>query len=124
MTNLTYTFIKNLAAHIPEIPADSIISRTMYSDDQIKTVLFGFAPGQELSEHTSALAAVLYFVEGEASLTLGEAEMKAQAGTWVHMPPRLVHRIHAETRLVMLLLLLPSFPVSGSFPVAGDDDVA
>ena len=105
-----YTFIENLSEQIPEIPADSIISRTVYSDDQIKTVLFGFAPGQELSEHTSAQAAVLYFVEGEARLTLGEAQMKARAGTWAHMAPRLAHRIYAETRLVMLLILLSSQP--------------
>ncbi len=106
MTNTLYTFIENLSEQIPEIPADSIISRTLYSDEQVKTVLFGFAPGQELSEHTSAQAAVLYFVQGEATLTLGSDEMKVRAGTWVHMPPRLAHRIHAETKLVMLLILL------------------
>ena len=32
--------------------------------------------------------------------------MKAAAGTWVHMRPRLAHRILAETPLVMLLILL------------------
>ena len=101
-----YTFIQDLARQIPEIPDDSIISRTLYSDDQFKAVLFGFAPGQELSEHTSSQAALLYFVQGEASLTLGSDEMKAAAGTWVHMTPRLAHRILAETPVVMLLILL------------------
>jgi quercetin dioxygenase-like cupin family protein len=108
MTDLPYAFFDNLNSQIPEIPEDSIISRTLFSDGQIKVVLFGFAPGQELSEHTSSQAAVLYFVQGEASLTLGSDGMHAQAGSWVHMTPRLAHRIQAETPLIMLLILLKS----------------
>ncbi len=106
MTTPSYAFIEDLAQRIPEIPADSIISRTIFTDEQIKTVLFSFAPGQELSEHTSSQAAVLYFVRGEAHLTLGKDEMKARAGSWVHMPPRLAHRIYAESEVIMLLILL------------------
>ncbi|HZD58517.1 MAG TPA: cupin domain-containing protein [Anaerolineales bacterium] len=106
MISSPYTFIQDLAGQIPEIPDDSILSRTLYTEDQFKAVLFGFAPGQELSEHTSSQAALLYFVQGEANLTLGNDEMKAGAGTWVHMAPRLAHRILAETPLIMLLILL------------------
>lgn len=108
MTDLPYTFLENLNSQVPEIPEDSIISRTLFSDDQIKVVLFGFAPGQELSEHTSSQAAVLYFVQGKASLTLGSDEMHARAGSWVHMKPRLAHRIQAETPLILLLILIKS----------------
>ena len=35
-------------------------------------ISFGFAPGQELSEDTSAKPAILHFLKGEAQLTLGE----------------------------------------------------
>jgi len=66
-----YTYLANLAKEV-EIPKDGIISRTLYSDDRIKTVLFGFSAGQELSEHTAAHPTILYFVRGEADLTLGE----------------------------------------------------
>lgn len=106
MTGPTYAFIEDLSKQIPEIPANTIISRTIFTDEQVKAVLFGFAPGQELSEHTSSQAAVLYFVRGEANMTLGLDEMRALAGSWVHMPPGLAHRIFAETELVMLLVLL------------------
>jgi quercetin dioxygenase-like cupin family protein len=53
------------------IPEDGTISRTIYQDEQIKAVLFGFATGQELSEHTSATPAIMHFVQGEARVTLG-----------------------------------------------------
>jgi quercetin dioxygenase-like cupin family protein len=101
------TTFDNLAAQV-EIPADSTISTTIYQDDHLKVVLFGFAAGQELSEHTASMAAVLHFVQGEAHVTLGEQAMEAQANTWIHMPPRLPHSITAKTPVVMLLLLLKS----------------
>jgi quercetin dioxygenase-like cupin family protein len=101
-----YTYVPNLSNLVPEIPADSIVSRTYYTDDQVKAILFGFATGQELSEHTASQPAVLHFLEGEADLTLGDDAMEAQAGTWVHMPAQLPHSIVAKTPVTMLLLLL------------------
>ena len=67
--------------------------------------MFGFASGQELSEHTASMPALLYFVEGEAAITLGEDELSAKPGTWVQMTPRLPHSIRAETPVIMLLML-------------------
>jgi quercetin dioxygenase-like cupin family protein len=101
-----YHYFKDLNSELPEIPPDSIVSRTLYEDDQHKTILFGFAPGQELSEHTASMTALLYFIQGQAQLTLGEDEKKASAGTWVRMAPRLPHSVLAETQLVMLLIML------------------
>lgn len=101
----TYTYIANLLEKIPDIPADSIVSQTFYSDDQVKAILFGFAPGQELSEHTASQPAILHILRGEADLTLGGEGMAAQAGTWVHMPAQLPHSLYAKTPVLMLLLL-------------------
>jgi quercetin dioxygenase-like cupin family protein len=104
----TFTFVDNLSNLVPDIPEDSILSRTFYSDERVKAIIFGFAPGQELSEHTASQPAILYFAQGEADLMLGDETRKAQAGTWVHMPAHLSHSIVAKTPLVMLLLLMQS----------------
>jgi quercetin dioxygenase-like cupin family protein len=101
----TYTHILDLAKQA-EPPADGILSKTIYQDDQIKAVLFGFGQGQELSEHTASKAAMLYFVEGEAVVGLGDDVNEACAGSFVHMPPGLKHSIKAKTPAVMLLVLL------------------
>lgn len=82
------------------------MSRTLFQDDQIKAVVFGFGQGQELSEHTSAKPAVLFFMKGEATVGLGDDVQEAQAGTWVHMPAGLKHSIKAKTPVVMLMVLL------------------
>ncbi len=101
----TYTYLSSLSDQISDIPDDSIISRTIYSDKHVKTILFAFAAGQELSEHTAAKTAMLQFVQGEADITLGSDKMTAQAGTWVHMPPHLPHSILAKTPVLMLLMM-------------------
>lgn len=101
----TYTYIADLLTHVPDLPPDSIISRTFYSDERMKAILFGFAAGQELSEHTASQPAILHILQGEAELTLGDDSMKAQPGTWVYMPPQLPHSLYAKTPVLMLLLL-------------------
>ncbi len=104
--NTNYTYIADLSKELQDIPADSIISRTLYNDNQLKAVLFGFASDQELSEHTSSMPAIIYIVRGKARLTLGDDSMEVHAGAWVHMPPQLRHSIYAKTPVVMLLLLI------------------
>jgi quercetin dioxygenase-like cupin family protein len=101
----SYKFIENLETMI-EVPQDGTLSRTVYVDERLKAVLFGFDSGQELSQHTASMPAIIHIVKGDAHLTLGEDEQEAHAGTWVHMPAGLSHSVHANTPLVMLLLLL------------------
>ena len=102
---LPYTLISDLAKEV-QPPDKGILSRTLFNDDRLKVVLFGFAQGEELSEHTASMPAVLHFLQGEAKLTLGDDMLEARPGTWVHMPAGLKHSIKAKTPVVMLLLLL------------------
>ena len=97
-----YTFFANLAAEA-QVPENGILSRTLHNDDHVKVVLFGFAAGQELSAHTAPMAAMLYFVSGEAKVTLGEDVQETGPGAFVYMPPQLPHGIVAKTPVVMLL---------------------
>jgi quercetin dioxygenase-like cupin family protein len=101
----TYTHFSDLAKEV-QPPDKGILSRTLYNDDRLKAVLFGFALGEELSEHTASMPAVLHFLQGEATLTLGDDTVEAKPGTWVHMPAGLKHSIRVKTPVVMLLLLL------------------
>ena len=100
-----FTKFADLAAEV-EPPSDGTLSRTLFQDDNLKVVLFGFAAGQELSEHTASTPAIMHFLRGEADVTLGAENTRAQAGTWIHMTAQLPHSIRAKTPVVMLLLLL------------------
>jgi len=101
----SFTHILDLATEATA-PSDGIVSRTIHQDDKIKAVLFGFAKGQELSEHTAAKPAMLFFVTGEATVGLADDFRPAQSGTWIHMPAGLKHSIHAKSPVVMLLVLI------------------
>lgn len=100
-----YELLPDLSSLFSEIPEDSIVSRTFYEDERQKYILFGFAPGQELSEHTASQPAVLHFLQGSATLLLGTDEHKANPGTWVQMDANLSHSVFAETEVLMLLIL-------------------
>ena len=101
----SYTYFLDVATKA-QPPENGILSRTIYNDDRIKAVVFGFAAGEELSEHTASMPAILHFLQGEARVTLDEDTLEANPGTWVHMPTDLRHSIQAKTPVVMLLLLL------------------
>jgi len=105
MSEPTYGLVESVAALLPDIPPESIVSRKVYSDELLKVTLFGFAAGEELTEHTAAFPATLHFLSGEATLTLGEDTIEAQPGTWVQMPAHLPHSVFAKTAVTMLLTL-------------------
>jgi quercetin dioxygenase-like cupin family protein len=89
-----------------EIPADGILSRTLVNTAAVKVVLFAFSTGQELSEHTASMAAILQILKGDADVILGEDLHHTGPGFWTHMPPHLKHSVRAKTPTVMLLTLL------------------
>jgi quercetin dioxygenase-like cupin family protein len=103
--SLPYNLIENLATAL-EIPKDGTLSRTIYQDEQIKAVLFGFDAGQELSEHTASVPAIIQIISGQARITLGTETLTVEPGAWVHMEAKLSHAIRATTPLVMLLVML------------------
>ncbi len=100
-----YTHITDLAKQV-EPPDDGILTRTLFSDDNVKAVTFGSGQGEELSEHTASMPAILHIISGEATLTLGDETIEAQQGTWIRMAPNLKHSVKTKKLVVMLLLLL------------------
>ena len=102
----SFTYLEDIVGEKQEIPADSILSRTLLHNEHARTVLFHFAPGQELSEHTAAKPALLHFISGEADVTLGDVAKQAGPNTFIYMEPHLPHSIHARTQVAMLLILL------------------
>jgi quercetin dioxygenase-like cupin family protein len=101
-----YSYIPNLAGALPEITENTVVSRSLHKDQKTDVTLFGFAAGQELTEHRSPYTAIIQVLKGEALFTLGDDEVKAQAGAWILMPPNLPHSLRASTSMEMLLTLI------------------
>lgn len=100
-----FVFLADLAAEVAEQTA-GILSRRVHEDDSVKAVLFSFAAGEELSEHTAAVPATIVTVKGRGAWTVGEETFEAGPGSWIHLAPRQPHSVTALEPLVMLLLLL------------------
>ena len=103
--DLPYRVILDMAAEATP-PEGGILSRTVFQDDSVKAVVFGFGTGQELSEHTSARPAIIHILSGRAMIGLGTDRIDAGPGTWIHMAPQLSHSVQATEPTVTLLLLL------------------
>ncbi|MFH1104020.1 MAG: cupin domain-containing protein [Actinomycetota bacterium] len=104
-----FTAFTDLAAQI-EIPRDGTLSRTLYRDDRVRVVAFGFDAGQELTEHTAAAAAIIQVMSGRFRVTLGGEMLDLLPTAWVHMAPGLPHSVVAIERSVMLLTMLQDCP--------------
>lgn len=97
----------DLAAEAPRV-ARGIHSQTLYDGPDLRVVLFSFAPGEELSEHTAARPAVVHVLDGEGDAVVGGEPCDLGPGTWFRMPARTPHSIRARTPLRMALYLLPA----------------
>jgi quercetin dioxygenase-like cupin family protein len=100
-------YFSDLAAEAPPV-ARGIHSQTLYDGPDLRLVLFAFAPGEELSEHTAARPAVLHVLDGEGDAVVGGAAHALGPGTWFRMPARMPHSILARTPLRLALYLLPA----------------
>lgn len=92
-------------AGLVEVPAAGTLSRTLHADDDIRVVVFGFAQGEVLTEHTSSRPAVIQVLRGELELTLAGEQVTARPGSWIRMGGGLRHAVRAVTPAVMLLTL-------------------
>jgi quercetin dioxygenase-like cupin family protein len=91
---------------------NGIVSRTLLRTHNSRVVLFGFAEGQELTEHTSTQHALIQILSGECEFSLAGKPHNLKAGDFLYMPPHLAHAVRATKQFSMLLTL--SRPVPGS----------
>ena len=84
---------------------NGIVSRTLLRTANSRVVLFGFAEGQELTEHTSTQHAVIQILSGECDFQLAGQSNTLKAGNLLYMPPNLPHAVKATTQFSMLLTL-------------------
>jgi len=84
---------------------NGIISRTLLRTPTMRVVLFGFAEGQELTEHTSTQHALIQILSGECEFSLAGKPHNLKAGDFLCMPPNLAHAVKATKQFSMLLTL-------------------
>jgi quercetin dioxygenase-like cupin family protein len=104
LIDLTEQKILSLVAETQFAP-NGIVSRTLLRTPAARVVLFGFAQGQELSEHTSTAHALIQVLSGEGEFSLAGKPHALKAGDLLYMPPHLPHAVKATKQFSMLLTL-------------------
>jgi len=84
----------------------SVVSKTLIDKGAGTLTLFAFDAGQGLSEHTVPFDAVVQVLDGEACVTIGGEELRAEAGELVFMPANVPHALRAVKRFKMLLIMI------------------
>ncbi len=82
-----------------------IVSRTLFKSPGCRVVLFGFAAGQELTEHTSTQHALVQALSGECDFFVRGEPHRMKAGDLLSMPAHTPHAVKAITEFSMLLTL-------------------
>jgi quercetin dioxygenase-like cupin family protein len=105
--------------HVPpadesgQLRPDTIVSRSLLVNADAKVVRFSFAAGQELSEHTAPVAALLCQLSGAARWVIGGEAREVGPGDWAFMPPNVPHSLQASEDCVVLLILLRKSTATG-----------
>ena len=68
--------------------------------------LFAFDEGEGLSEHTAAYDALLYLLEGEATVTVSGVTNQMKDGEALVLPAGKPHSVRATSKFKMLLTMI------------------
>src|SRR6266571_1539923 len=74
---------------------NGIVSRTLLRTPTSRVVLFGFAEGQELTEHISTQHALIQILSGECEFSLAGKSHALKQNDFLYMPPHLPHAVKA-----------------------------
>lgn len=88
-----------------EVADQGIVSKSIVENDHHKIIHFTLAPGQELSEHTASVPAVIHVLRGKGAVVLDGERHEAGPGRLYYMPAELRHAVQADDELVFLLTM-------------------
>ena len=104
MSELAGTVVK--LAGLLDYQEGAVVSRTVIDKKTGTVTLFAFDEGEGLSEHTAPFDALVYVLDGEATITVSGKESQVTAGEMLIMPANEPHALRAVKRFKMLLVMV------------------
>lgn len=98
-------YIEHLAGLI-EVAEQSTVSRTVMTSEGVRTVLFAFDRGEELSEHTAAMPVLIWVLDGAVEVSAAGERHVLSPGGLLSLRTREPHSVLAlePTRMVLAML--------------------
>ena len=88
------------------ISEEATTSRVVVNNDVLRTVVFTFDAGQQLTEHASPRAVVVTLLEGEMDFSIGARKERMGAGDVIYLAPNDRHALTAVTACRMQLVMV------------------
>ena len=86
----------------------SIVSKTIVDKKTGTVTLFAFDGGQGLSEHTAPFDALVWILDGEATITISGKSQRLRKGEAILMPANQPHALEGPGRFKMMLTMIRS----------------
>ncbi len=83
-----------------------VVSRTISQTPTVSITLFALDAGEAISTHVTVGDALVYVLDGEALLEIGDARVPTAKGQATVMPSEVPHALYAEQRFKMLLVVV------------------
>lgn len=100
-------FGKALAfSDLVEYQSGRVVSLTLAQNDAMSMTLFAFGKGEGVSTHSAPGDALVYILDGQAQISIGDTSLRAGAGQAVVMPANIPHGLEAVENFKMLLIVI------------------
>ena len=110
---MTQHFIKNIdftkvieMESLVDYQEGRVVSRTLAQSKPLSITLFAFDKGEEISSHSSGGDAMVYLLDGEAEITIGEEKFNVKKGETIVMPSGVPHALLATEKFKMFLVVV------------------
>jgi len=103
--NIEFSKVLNME-NLVEYHEGQVVSRTLAQGKNVSLTLFSFDKGEEISSHMSHGDAMVYILDGEAEITIGDKVFILKKGETIVMPKGVPHALLARERFKMLLTVV------------------
>lgn len=93
-------------ADLVEYQSGQVVSRTIAQNAAMNMTLFALDAGESISTHITAGDALVYVLDGEVLLEIGDQKVPTAAGQATVMPAGIPHALYALQRFKMLLIVV------------------
>lgn len=103
--NIDFSKVVEMEALI-EYKEGQVVSRTLSQGKNLSLTLFAFDKGEEISAHSSGGDALVYVLDGNTEITIGEEKFNLKKGETIVMPAGVPHALYAADKFKMLLVVV------------------
>lgn len=101
----------NKLTHFELIPPtlveeNATISKNFFKSEKFRAMLFSFAKGEELTDHSTKRECALFVLKGTGEFATKDETVELKPNVWIHIPSGVNHQVKAFTELHFTLYLI------------------